>query len=143
MFNYIAFLPMPFFYMDFGSVFETLLHRFGTVELTRRLAYCLHRQDAQTSIGTSRVSDRSITMSTQNPDPHCQEAEAKRGNKPASGARGTHGAGNAGAHGDPNADQSQHNYQASRASDMNQHADDAAKRAEEIDTARKNKTHDV
>jgi len=81
-------------------------------------------------------------MSDSNPDPHSQEVEAKRGNKPA-GAKGTQSGGNAGAHGDPNADQSQHNYQVGRATDMNQHADDAAKRVEENDKARQNKTHNL
>jgi hypothetical protein len=59
------------------------------------------------------------------------------------GVRGVKGKGNAGAMGDPVSDQSQHNYQVSRDTDMDQHADDAARRKEEIDEARANMMHDV
>jgi hypothetical protein len=44
------------------------------------------------------------------------------------GARGVAAGGNAGAQGDPVNDQSQHNYQVSRDTDMNDHADEAARR---------------
>jgi hypothetical protein len=74
-------------------------------------------------------------------DPHSQEIPADEVQQAKAGARGVKGKGNAGAMGDPVSDQSQHNYQVSRDTDMDQHAEDAAKRKEEIDDRRANKVH--
>jgi hypothetical protein len=85
-------------------------------------------------------------------DPHYQEVPPKGVNHTKAGARGVKAGGNAGAKGDPVSDQSQHNYQVSRDTDMTQHAEDAAShqdeleaahRREEIDEARMNKVHDL
>jgi hypothetical protein len=69
-------------------------------------------------------------------DPHIQDVPPNETKKTKAGARGVQAGGNAGAMGDPVSDQSQHNYQVSRDTDMNQHADDAAKRREDTDTRR-------
>lgn len=93
-------------------------------------------------------------MSDQKPmyDPHYQEVPPKEVQTTKAGARGVEAGGNAGAMGDPVSDQSQHNYQVSRDTDMSQHADDAAKRRDEIeatkrreviDDARMNKVHNA
>lgn len=85
-------------------------------------------------------------------DPHYQEVPPKEVQHSKAGARGVQAGGNAGATGDPVSDQSQHNYQVSRDTDMTQHAEDAAqrreeieaaRRREEIDDARMNKIHNV
>jgi hypothetical protein len=85
-------------------------------------------------------------------DPHYQEVPPKEVQHTKAGARGVKAGGNAGAMGDPVTDQSRHNYQVSRDTDMNQHADDAAahqkeleaaRRREEIDDARTNKVHNL
>jgi hypothetical protein len=85
-------------------------------------------------------------------DPHYQEVPPKEVKQTKAGARGVHAGGNAGAMGDPVSDQSQHNYQVTRDTDMTRHAEDAARhreeleaarRREEIDNARMNKVHDV
>jgi hypothetical protein len=85
-------------------------------------------------------------------DPHYQEVPPKEVKHTKAGARGIHAGGNAGAMGDPVSDQSQHNYQVSRDTDMTQHAEDAARhreeieaarRREEIDNARVNKVYDL
>jgi hypothetical protein len=86
------------------------------------------------------------------PDPHHQEVPPTEVQHTKAGVRGVQAGGNAGAMGDPVSDQSQHNYQVSRDTDMNQHADDAAerqreleaaRRREEIDEARMNKVHNL
>jgi hypothetical protein len=66
-------------------------------------------------------------------DPQNQDVPPNEAKKTKAGARGVQAGGNAGAMGDPVSDQSQHNYQVSRDTDMNRHAEDAAKRREEID----------
>ena len=85
-------------------------------------------------------------------DPRYQEVPPQELQHSKAGARGVKAGGNAGAMGDPVSDQSQHNYQVSRDTDMNQHADDAAerqreleaaRRREEIDEARMNKIHNL
>ena len=85
-------------------------------------------------------------------DPHYQEVPPKEVHQSKAGARGVQAGGNAGAAGDPVSDQSQHNYQVSRDTDLNQHADDAAAhqqeleaahRREEIDNARMNKVYNL
>jgi hypothetical protein len=85
-------------------------------------------------------------------DPHYQELPPEETHPAKAGARGVHAGGNAGAMGDPVSDQSRHNYQVSRDTDMGQHAEDAAhhlddleaaRRREEIDDARMNKTYNV
>jgi hypothetical protein len=76
-------------------------------------------------------------------DRHYQEIPTEEVKHNRAGARGIKGKGNAGAMGDPVSDQSQHNYQVTRDTDMDQHAEDAAKRREEIDNARANKVHNV
>jgi hypothetical protein len=76
-------------------------------------------------------------------DPHDQEIPAEEVKRTKAGVRGVKGKGNAGAMGDPVNDQSQHNYQVSRDTDMDQHAEDAAKRKEEIDEARAKKMHNA
>ena len=85
-------------------------------------------------------------------EPHTQEVPPKEVQHSKAGARGVKAGGNAGAMGDPVSDQSQHNYQVSRDTDMTQHADDAAERQreleaahrrEEIDEARMNKIHNL
>jgi len=84
--------------------------------------------------------------------PHSQETPAKEVKRSKAGARGVRAGGNAGAMGDPVGDQSKHNYQVSRDTDMTQHAGEAtryqeelqaAKRREEIDDARINKIYDL
>jgi hypothetical protein len=76
-------------------------------------------------------------------NPHSQEVPADEAKKTKAGARGVKGKGNSGALGDPVSDQSQHNYQVTRDTDMEQHAEDAARRKEQIDNARTNKAHNV
>jgi hypothetical protein len=85
-------------------------------------------------------------------DPHARPEPREESKKNKTGARGVQSGGNAGAMGDPVSDQSQHNYQVSRDTDMTQHADEAAShleeieaahRREEIDDARMNKVHDL
>ena len=76
-------------------------------------------------------------------DPHSQEIPVQEVKKTRAGARGVKGKGNAGALGDPVSDQSQHNYQVSRDTDMDQHAEDAAKRKEEIDAGRANMMYNI
>ncbi len=75
-------------------------------------------------------------------DQHPQETPAQEVKQTKAGARGVKGKGNAGAMGDPVSDQSQHNYQVSRDTDMEQHTEDAANRRKEFDEARAKKTHD-
>jgi hypothetical protein len=58
-------------------------------------------------------------------DPHYQEIPAHEVQHTKAGARGVRSGGNAGAMGDPVSDQSQHNYQVSRDTDMTQHAENA------------------
>jgi hypothetical protein len=60
-------------------------------------------------------------------DPHYQEIPPDEVQHTKAGARGVQAGGNAGAMGDPVSDQSRHNYQVSRDTDMTQHADDAAR----------------
>ena len=55
-----------------------------------------------------------------------QDIPVEEAKQTKAGARGVKGKGNAGAMGDPVSDQSQHNYQVSRDTDMEQHAEDAA-----------------
>jgi hypothetical protein len=81
-------------------------------------------------------------------DPHYQEIPPNEVKHTKAGARGVQAGGNAGAMGDPASDQSQHNYQVSRDTDMADHARaaaeiEAARRREEIDDARANKLHNV
>ncbi len=81
-------------------------------------------------------------------DPHYQEIPPQEVQHTKAGARGVQAGGNAGAMGDPVSDQSQHNYQVSRDTDMAEHARaaaeiEAARRREEIDDARTNKLHNV
>jgi hypothetical protein len=81
-------------------------------------------------------------------DPHYQEIPPGEVKHSKAGARGVKAGGNAGAMGDPVNDQSQHNYQVSRDTDMIEHARaaaeiEAARRREEIDDARANKLHNV
>ena len=85
-------------------------------------------------------------------DPHYQEVPPQEVQHTKAGARGIKAGGNAGAMGDPVNDQSQHNYQVSRDTDMPQHTENAAtrkeeadnaRRREEIDDARMNKIHNV
>lgn len=59
-------------------------------------------------------------------DPHNQDVPPDEVQHTKAGARGVRAGGNAGAMGDPVSDQSQHNYQVSRDTDMTQHAEDAA-----------------
>jgi hypothetical protein len=61
-------------------------------------------------------------------EPHSQAVPPTEIKHTKAGARGVHSGGNAGALGDPVSDQSKHNYQVSRDTDMTQHADDAAQR---------------
>jgi hypothetical protein len=75
-------------------------------------------------------------------DSRIQDVPPKEEKPTKAGARGVQAGGNAGAMGDPVSDQSQHNYQVSRDTDMQEHANDAAKRRKEIDNARMNKVHD-
>jgi hypothetical protein len=60
-------------------------------------------------------------------DPHSQEVPPDEVQHTNAGARGVRTGGNAGAMGDPVSDQSQHNYQVSRDTDLAQHAEDAAR----------------
>ena len=60
------------------------------------------------------------------PDAHSQEVPPEEVQHTKAGARGVRAGGNAGAMGDPVSDQSRHNYQVSRDTDMSQHAQDAA-----------------
>jgi hypothetical protein len=60
-------------------------------------------------------------------DVHNQEVPPDEVQHTKAGARGVQAGGNAGAMGDPVSDQSQHNYQVSRDTDMTQHAQDAAR----------------
>jgi hypothetical protein len=60
------------------------------------------------------------------PDPRVQVVPHDEVKKTKAGARGVQAGGNAGAMGDPVSDQSRHNYQVSRETDMAQHAEDAA-----------------
>lgn len=57
---------------------------------------------------------------------HVQDVPRDELKQTKAGARGVQGGGNAGAMGDPVSDQSRHNYQVSRETDMAQHAEDAA-----------------
>lgn len=76
-------------------------------------------------------------------DPHYQEVPPREVKPTHAGARGVASKGNAGAHGDPTSDQEMHNYQVTRDTDMQQHADDAAHRIEEIDDARANRVYNL
>jgi hypothetical protein len=55
--------------------------------------------------------------------PQSQDVPAGEVKKTRAGTRGVQHGGNAGAMGDPVSDQSQHNYQVSRDTDMTQHAE--------------------
>ena len=57
---------------------------------------------------------------------HVQDVPREELKQTKAGARGVQAGGNAGAMGDPVSDQSRHNYQVSRDTDMAQHAEDAA-----------------
>src|SRR5687767_14925667 len=75
-------------------------------------------------------------------EPPSQEVPPEELQHSKAGARGVKAGGNAGAMGDPVSDQSQHNYQVSRDTDMNQHADDAAERQRELEAARRREAID-
>jgi hypothetical protein len=60
---------------------------------------------------------------------HSQEIPSDEVKHTKAGARGVQSGGNAGAMGDPVADQSRHNYQVSRDTDMAQHAEMFARNA--------------
>jgi hypothetical protein len=68
-------------------------------------------------------------------DPQFQETSPHEAKHTKAGARGVQAGGNAGAMGDPVSDQSQHNYQVSRDTDLTQHAADAALRRQELEAA--------
>ena len=60
-------------------------------------------------------------------DHHYQNVPPDEVQHTKAGARGVRAGGNAGAMGDPVSDQSQHNYQVSRDTDLAQHAENAAR----------------
>jgi hypothetical protein len=69
-------------------------------------------------------------------NPFSQEVAPEEAQQTKAGARGVRAGGNAGAMGDPVSDQSRHNYQVSRDTDMQQHAADAAHYREELEAAK-------
>jgi hypothetical protein len=92
------------------------------------VARILHRFELASANPTPTQDD---TMSTKinspHHDSHEQAVPPEEVQQTKAGARGVHAGGNAGAMGDPVSDQSQHNYQVSRETDLAQHAEDAAR----------------
>jgi hypothetical protein len=125
-----------------------------TTHLAFRSKFCTAPvgESCPKNLNSTQASIMSTKTNPKHHDPQYQEIPADEAQHTKAGARGVRSGGNAGAMGDPVSDQSQHNYQVSRDTDMTQHADDAARhsqeleaarRREEIDEARMNKVHDV
>ena len=97
-----------------SSCAARILHRVGLAMLSENL----------NSIQDEIMSTKTHTKQHDSQDQAVPPEEVQHTK---AGARGVHAGGNAGAMGDPVSDQSQHNYQVSRDTDMTQHAEDAAR----------------
>jgi hypothetical protein len=96
---------------------------------SRCVARILHRYSLAlpSEIRNFRTTSMSTKINSPHSNSHDQAVPPDEVQQTKAGARGVRAGGNAGAMGDPVSDQSQHNYQVSRETDLAQHAEDAAR----------------
>lgn len=111
--------------------------RTGNPKRGQVLALQIAARCLQVIVRTTIRKERYVSQHTSIHNPHEQNIPPKEVQHTKAGARGVQAGGNAGAMGDPVSDQSRHNYQVSRDTDMTQHADDAARHQQELEAARK------